>query len=328
MRADRLVATLLLLQSKGTITAAQLAEELEISERTARRDLDALGAAGVPIYSQRGRGGGWRLVGGARTDLTGLHSPEARALMTMAAATGQATPAFSSAVRKLMQALPDPVRMEAERAAQSVLADDSGWGNPNSLLAESNKDYWVEPLQSAVMASVEVDLRYNTPRKGVSNRIVQPYGLVIKRGTWYLLAQTAVGMRSFRLDRVVAVSPTTTTFTPRDDFDLETEWQAITASYTEQSSQLRVTAIAANDALGILRGMGVETTAVMQRSDGRWDVTLGSWNAEILAAKLAGIISRIELVDPPTELTQRLLEMGTELTARFGAGQGVQAPTD
>jgi predicted DNA-binding transcriptional regulator YafY len=94
MRADRLVATLLLLQTRGTVTAREVAEELEVSERTARRDLDALGVAGIPVYSQQGRGGGWRLIGGATTDLTGLRTPEARALMTMAVAAGQITPEF------------------------------------------------------------------------------------------------------------------------------------------------------------------------------------------------------------------------------------------
>ena len=136
MRADRLVAILLLLQARGKVTAREVADELEVSERTARRDLDALSAAGVPVYSQQGRGGGWRLLGGATTDLTGLRSPEARALMTMAAATGRGSVEFSSAMRKLMQALPEPVRLEAERALDTVVADPTSWGDPDSVLVE------------------------------------------------------------------------------------------------------------------------------------------------------------------------------------------------
>src|SRR4249919_202067 len=113
VRADRLVAVLLILQARGRVTAAQLADELEISERTARRDLEALAMAGVPVYSQAGRGGGWSLVGGARTDLSGLTASEARALFLMAGPSA-ATPQVKAALRKLVRALPETFRASAE----------------------------------------------------------------------------------------------------------------------------------------------------------------------------------------------------------------------
>src|SRR6185503_17075411 len=97
MRADRLVATLLVLQARGRVTAAELAEELEVSERTARRDLEALAMAGVPVYSQAGRGSGWSLIGGARTDLSGLTGAEARALFLLAGPSAPATPPVKAA---------------------------------------------------------------------------------------------------------------------------------------------------------------------------------------------------------------------------------------
>src|SRR5256885_7840072 len=102
MRADRLVATLLLMQARGRVTAAELAHELEISVATARRDLEALSAAGVPVYPQAGRGGGWSLVGGARTDLTGLTAREAQALFLLAGPAASISPAVRSALRKLV----------------------------------------------------------------------------------------------------------------------------------------------------------------------------------------------------------------------------------
>src|SRR5690349_23532088 len=108
MRADRLVAILLLLQQRAQITASEVALELEVSERTARRDLEALGAAGLPVYSVPGRGGGWRLLGGARTDLSGLNASEARALFLVAGPASTATPAVKAALRKLVRALPEP----------------------------------------------------------------------------------------------------------------------------------------------------------------------------------------------------------------------------
>src|SRR6478752_6330264 len=106
MRADRLVAILLLLQTRGHVTAGEVAAELEVSERTARRDLEALGMAGLPVYSQQGRNGGWQLAGGGRTDLTGLTAAEARALF-LVAGPSSATPEVRAALRKLVRALPE-----------------------------------------------------------------------------------------------------------------------------------------------------------------------------------------------------------------------------
>ena len=119
MRADRLVATVLLMQSRGRVTAAELAAELEISVATARRDLEALSAAGVPVYPQQGRGGGWQLVGGARTDLSGLTAAEAQALFLLAGPAASSAPEVKSALRKLVRALPRTFRADAEAAATS-----------------------------------------------------------------------------------------------------------------------------------------------------------------------------------------------------------------
>src|SRR5580704_6087527 len=127
MRADRLVAMLLLLQRRGRITAAEAAAELEISERTARRDLEALGMAGLPVYSTRGRNGGWGLAGGGRTDLSGLNEAEVRTLFLLTGPSSAATPELRAALRKLVRALPEPFRKTAEAASKAVVVDRSGW---------------------------------------------------------------------------------------------------------------------------------------------------------------------------------------------------------
>lgn len=318
MRADRLVATLLLLQARGTVTAREVADELEVSERTARRDLDALSVAGIPVYSKQGRGGGWELVGGARTDLTGLRSAEARALLTMAAATGQATPEFASAMRKLTQALPEPIRVETEQVMASVVADSTSWGNREaSLLVEPRRDEWLEPLQRAVAEQRTIQLTYDTPRKGVSQRDIDPLGLVVKQGYWYVLAMTAAGQRSFRVDRINGIEATDRRFERPLDFDLAAAWESITISYIEQSTRVTTSAIADDRIIPALRALGVETV-VHDRVDGdRVSVTLGAWNAEVLAAEIAGVMHGIALVDPPAELTQRLAEIGEQLVSRF-----------
>jgi predicted DNA-binding transcriptional regulator YafY len=123
VRADRLVATLLLLQARGRVTAAEVGDELEVSVRTARRDLEALAMAGIPVYSQTGRGGGWSLVGGARTDLSGLTAAEARALFLVAGPSAAVTREAKAALRKLVRALPETFRDEAEKAAAAVVLD-------------------------------------------------------------------------------------------------------------------------------------------------------------------------------------------------------------
>src|SRR5438874_12636417 len=112
------------------MTAAEVAEELEVSERTARRDLEALAMAGIPIYAQQGRNGGWRLLGGGRTDLSGLTSAEARALFLVAGPASSATPEVRAALRKLVRALPEPFRPAAEAATTSVIVDPAGWDQP------------------------------------------------------------------------------------------------------------------------------------------------------------------------------------------------------
>src|SRR5215212_5648353 len=148
MRADRLVAILLMLQTRGRVTAAEVADELEISERTARRDLDALGVAGLPIYSMQGRNGGWRLAGGGRTDLSGLTAAEARALFLVAGPASTATPDVKAALRELVHALPEPFRLHAEAASTAIVSDPLGWG---STTVTRPAPPALDALQSAVI---------------------------------------------------------------------------------------------------------------------------------------------------------------------------------
>lgn len=123
MRADRLLALLLFLQSREQVTAAEVAAELEVSLATARRDLEALSAAGVPVHVRPGRGGGWGLLGGARTNLTGLGGPEARSLFWMLGTAGLSDPDTRLATRKLFRALPESLRAEAEVLATTIHYD-------------------------------------------------------------------------------------------------------------------------------------------------------------------------------------------------------------
>ena len=193
MRADRLVATLLLLQSRGHVTAAEVAAELEVSLKTARRDLEALSVAGIPVYAQPGRGGGWRLLGGARTDLSGLTAAEARTLFLVAGPSARVTPEAKSALRKLVRALPEPFRASAEAAATATVLDPAGWGTSSPPLSPHKTD-----LERALIERVQIRLAYTGEAGAVSERIVHPLGLVAKGGVWYFVADTAAGRRTRR----------------------------------------------------------------------------------------------------------------------------------
>src|SRR5258708_23740351 len=156
MRADRLVAVLMLLQTRGQVTAGEIADELEISERTARRDLDALAMAGLPVYSQPGRNGGWQLLGGARTDLSGLNAAEARALF-LVAGPSPATPELRAALRKLVRALPEPFRADAQAASTAVVVHPNEWGRVKPTRAPPHH---LDVLQRVVIEGEQIELGY------------------------------------------------------------------------------------------------------------------------------------------------------------------------
>src|SRR5499433_4339487 len=203
MRADRLVAALLLMQSRGWVTATELARELEVSVATARRDLEALSAAGIPVYPQPGRGGGWSLIGGARTDLSGLSAPEAQALFLLAGPAAAVSAEAKAALRKLVRALPQTFRADAEAAASATMIDPARWGE-----RDRGRPAMVDRLQAAVIRRRKVRLTYMGSARVRSERLVDPWGLVAKDEIWYLIAGTVRGQRTFRVDRILHAEPT------------------------------------------------------------------------------------------------------------------------
>jgi predicted DNA-binding transcriptional regulator YafY len=316
MRADRLVATLLVLQARGRVTAQQLAEELEVSLRTARRDLEGLAMAGVPVYSQPGRGGGWTLIGGAKTDLSGLTAAEARTLFLVAGPSG-ATPEVKAALRKLVQALPATFRPGAEAAANAVVSDPTNWDqrrldSPDAL----------EDLQMAVVDGVQVHLGYRRRDGAVSRRVVHPLGLVVKNQVWYLIAHTDAGQRTFRVSRVRSVERTGDPVQRPEDFDLAAAWRDIVSTLDEQRAPARVglrTDPGTADVLGWV--FGTRMVAVTGGRGDRVDVEIRGQSAEMLARQLAGFADSIE-VRWPEPVRLHLAEIGRALVARHGAPSG------
>jgi predicted DNA-binding transcriptional regulator YafY len=313
MRADRLVATLLFLQSRGRVTATEVAEELEVSIRTARRDLEALSIAGIPVYSQAGRGGGWSLIGGARTDLSGLTAAEARTLFLVAGPSSAVTPEAKAALRKLVQALPATFRAEAEKAASAIVLDPARWGD-----TAPPPPPHLEALQQAVVQAVQVRLGYTDRARSVTERVVHPLGLVAKGSVWYLVADTDAGMRTFRLWRIRSVELTGEPARRPPGFDLAETWQGIVARMDEQRSSMRVSAFVEPSIVGWLRAhFGKRLTVGDRCPDGRISVDIGFGAINDAAMELAGYASGLEVRDPP-EVRHRLAVIGARLIERYG----------
>jgi predicted DNA-binding transcriptional regulator YafY len=314
MRADRLVATLLLLQARGRVTAAEVAEELEVSVRTARRDLEALALAGIPVYSQPGRGGGWELVGGARTDLSGLTAMEARALFLLAGPSSAVTPEAKRALRKLVRALPETFRAEAEKAASAIVLDPARWGGERPATPPH-----LDALQQAVIAGVQIRLGYTDARGAATERVVHPLGLVAKGNTWYLVGDTDAGRRTFRVWRVRSVELTGDPAHRPPDFDLRRAWEEIVATLDERRGLRRVKALAEPYARSWLRArFGTRVTFGGTAADGRLEVDIGFPETyRDPERELAAYIDALEVLEP-AEVRARMAEIGRLIAARHG----------
>lgn len=234
MRADRLLTILLLLQTRGRVTARELAEALEVSERTVLRDMEALERAGVPLVSQRGANGGWELLEGYRTDLTGLTNAESRAMFVGAPAKLlhdlQLDRASDTALLKLLNALPSVQRPGAEYARQRIHIDLAGWKgsrDPVPLLPL---------LQDAVFRERKVRLEHTH-----GERVVDPLGLVAKGSTWYLVAATPE-LRTYRVSRITRVELVDEPAFRPADFDLATFWQESMRTFQERLPRYDVVA--------------------------------------------------------------------------------------
>jgi predicted DNA-binding transcriptional regulator YafY len=316
MRADRLVAALLLLQSKGRVTAAELAVELETSVATARRDLEALSAAGIPVYSQAGRGGGWSLVGGARTDLSGLTAPEARALFLLVGRISEEAPELRSAVRKLLQALPVGFRADAEAAADAVVVDPARWGEGGRELPEL-----VETLQDAVVRRRKVRLVYADRAQARSERVVDPWGLVDKDDIWYLVAGTERGQRTFRVDRMETAEVLDRPAERPAKFDLVDAWLGVVREVEARRALASATVLVAEEHLPMLHNQfGRHCEIVHSLRGGPARVTVRAASPLDVARRLAGWGAGLTVLGPEEVLVE-LGRIGAELVERYGTGR-------
>ena len=244
MRADRLVSLVLLLRQHGRLSAARLARELEVSTRTVLRDIEALSAAGVPVYAERGRLGGFALLPGFRTELTGLNHDEALALLVAGSRRGAQAfglgSALSSAMLKVVDALPEGNRATAAGAAERLLIDPETDLLARRLVAEDAPDAIVAEVRRAVFAGHKLRIRYAAKDQAPKWRTVDPIGLVTVRDRGYLLATRSGADRTYRLSRIVAAEELAELAQRPDRVDLDQAWQERSTQFRTGGDQVTV----------------------------------------------------------------------------------------
>jgi predicted DNA-binding transcriptional regulator YafY len=329
MRASRLVNLLLLLQSRGGLTAGELAAELEVSIRTVHRDVEALSAAGVPIYADRGPHGGIRLVDGYRTRLTGLTADEAEALFLAglpgpAAQLGLGT-VVAAAQLKVMAALPPELRSRASRLVERFHLDPSGWFQASDPLPH------LGVLAEAVWdgRAVAIIYRREEDDPAAVERVIHPLGLVLKAGVWYLVA-AGDRIRTYRVARVTSVRPLDEPVVRPDDFDLTSHWAATSAAYERDAPTVDVVVRFRPDRTERLRdvvGDAVWSTAerldVVDAEDW-WHMRLRMpWPPEV-PGRLLAAGSGVEVLEP-VEIRTALVAAATRIIERYDRPGGYRS---
>lgn len=233
MRGDRLISILLLLQSQGQMTAKELAERLEVSERTIYRDMDALSGIGVPIFAERGKNGGWSLLDGYQTDLTGLKESEIRALFVPPSPSllddlGM-TRTSDEARHKLIASLPSIYRENAKEVWSRIHIDTTSWRKQKEKTAS------FEILKKAIWKDHKIKIVYKRADGKTNERIVKPLGLVAKGDLWYFIAsKDNDDIRNYRVSRIQYAEPINETFERPKNFDLAQYWDSSTKSFLEK----------------------------------------------------------------------------------------------
>lgn len=322
MRASRLLSILMLLQSRGRMTAPSLAAELEVSERTILRDIDQLSAAGVPVWSDRGRDGGFQLREGWSTELTGLTESEAQALFLgglPSAATELGLGSASASARlKMLAAVPVALREDAIRVSARLHIDPVDW------YRAATPPPHLQVVANAVWRQRVLSIRYES-WTGVKNRVVKPLGLVLKAGVWYMaaLADGAKEPRIYRLSNIQALSPREITFKHPKKFNLADFWQTATrrfeADIYRDVATLRVTI----RGMKLLKEMGTAISEAATKSvqpdtrDRDWQsVTVPIESIENAAHGLLRIGADVEVV-APAALRKRTCELLRAMNAMY-----------
>jgi predicted DNA-binding transcriptional regulator YafY len=319
VQSTRLLSILLRLQAQGRVAAPALAQALEVSVRTIYRDMDALSAAGVPVYAEKGRDGGFVLRDGYRTRLTGLDRPEAESLflagVPFAAAQLGLGPALERTRLKLLACLPQAAQQDAARVSSRFHLDPVGWfqgPEEHQLLPE---------LATAVWSGRTVQMRYDS-WKAVVDRRVSPLGLVLKAGLWYLVAAVDRQPRTYRVGSILSLVVETTDAQPPPRFDLQRYWSRFTGEYEArmQSERARVRARAAGlKALArVSHAMAQAVAAAGPANREGWhELEIPIESVEVAAGDLLRLAPQVHALGPPTLLAE-LRRRAKDLHSLYG----------
>ena len=320
MRASRLLSIMMLLQARGRMSAESLAEELEVSVRTIYRDIDQLSAAGVPVYADIGRNGGFALLDGWRTRLTGLTAPEARALFL----SGLPGPAgelglgddVAAAELKLLAALPADWQSEAQRMASRFHLDPKGW------FSTGPRPEFLKAVAEAVWSETRIVIRYDSWTQ-VSERLVEPMGLVLKAGVWYLVGRREAGYRTYRMSQIQALTPTGDRFERPADFDLPAHWQQATQSFEREIyiglARVRATRIGISRLKDISQRVkdAIDAQALVFDADGWAELDVPVEEDTWSAREMTRVGAEVEVLAPQS-LRDRMADIARRLATSYG----------
>ena len=321
MRASRLLSILMVLQTRGRVTAEALAAEFEVSVRTIYRDIEELSAADVPVYADRGPNGGFQLLDGYRTKLTGLSPAEAETLFLAglpgpAAELGLAD-VLTAAQLKLTAALPERARATANRVAARFHLDPVGW------FRSADEARLLPAIAKAVWNETCLDIRYNRRGAGSLIRKLQPLGLVLKAGIWYLVARVKEQPRTYRVSNILEMSVRDECFERPKDFDLVGFWTMSSRAYEvrlyRSEAVLRVSpsGMPKLDLLGSVIAQAAAETAAPSDRHGWVRVVIPIESIEQAAADLLRLGIDAEVLEPP-ELRSRIAETAWALSQLYG----------
>lgn len=322
MRASRLLSILLLLQTRGRLTAAELAQELEVSIRTVYRDVDALTAAGVPLFADRGPAGGYQLLDGYRTRLTGLTGDEAAAL-ALAGIPGPAGElglgaVLAAAQRKVQAALPAGLRERTGQVAERFHLDAPGWSHSGEDVPH------LGAVAEAVWQSRVVRVRYQRWDGTIGDATLEPLGIVLKAGTWYLAAQSHGKVRTYRVARLLDLTLLAECFERPAGFDLADFWRSFSARFRANLYRGEATVRLSPRARELLFLLGpealqaAEATASPPDAEGWIVVTLPIESLRHAETDLLRFGAEAEVLAPPI-LRARLAEVAAAMLARYRA---------
>ncbi len=320
MRADRLLSLLMLLQTRGRMTAQKLAEELEVSVRTIYRDIDALSAAGVPVYAEYGQGGGYALLDSYRTNLTGLTEDEVRALFMLSipaplAALG-VSQELKAALLKLAAALPAARRRDEEHVRQRVHLDSIPW-----FQAEEPVPH-LQTIQRAVWEDRKLYLTYHLPFETQAERLVAPYGLVAKAGVWHLVCARNGRVRVLRVSHVLDARLSDEPFERPVDFDLAAYWKAYCVAYEKDRPYYPVTVRVASHLVPYLPQLfGEQVRDLIAQAgppdaEGWLTLALPFEELETARTRILGLGRAVEVLEPRA-LRESVLDFAQQIVALY-----------